>query len=347
MELIDNEIKFLRNWKTKVECKKEETNIIGILLLGKTVLFSEECENIELKRFKMIDHNEESYESIGDKYKKIVVMPRANIGNSENVNISTYEIIELALKDFDGYIISDNPLSYWQKILLSKRNPKEVTVIVPYISEHFMYEIKLALALGANVLILTEGGKAVSHLSQGAIISKNENLFFIPKDTMTIRAFIKTSKSPLDDEALEKAAKMIHRSYVKNTIPKLNPSAKPWEELDKTFKNSNRMQASYCVVILNSAGYNVRKAEGCIKSPPFTEQEIEMMAEIEHGRWNAERFRDGWRYHNVKDDLGKLSPWLIEWSKLPDEIKEYDRQAINNYYEILKIVGLEIYKMNE
>jgi hypothetical protein len=43
----------------------------------------------------------------------------------------------------------------------------------------------------------------------------------------------------------------------------------------------------------------------------FTGDEVKRMAEWEHGRWNIERLRDGWRFGRTRDD-----------------IRRYDRDAV-------------------
>lgn len=53
----------------------------------------------------------------------------------------------------------------------------------------------------------------------------------------------------------------------------------------------------------------------------FTKDEIEIMAEMEHARWNIEQLLDGWKWGKEKDMNRKISPYLIPWSELPDERK--------------------------
>jgi hypothetical protein len=74
----------------------------------------------------------------------------------------------------------------------------------------------------------------------------------------------------------------------------------------------------------------------------FTDNEVERMAELEHGRWNVERLRDGWRYGKQRDDAGKIHDCLVSWQELPDDIKRYDRDAVRAFPEILAKAGLEL-----
>lgn len=54
----------------------------------------------------------------------------------------------------------------------------------------------------------------------------------------------------------------------------------------------------------------------------FTEKEIEIMAEMEHTRWNAERLREGWKIGKKKDVTNRISPYLVPWAELPEDVRE-------------------------
>jgi hypothetical protein len=60
---------------------------------------------------------------------------------------------------------------------------------------------------------------------------------------------------------------------------------------------------------------------------PFT-AELEPLAVLEHQRWESERRQDGWRLGPVRDPVRKVSPYLVPWDNLPEEIKDLDRDAI-------------------
>jgi hypothetical protein len=66
------------------------------------------------------------------------------------------------------------------------------------------------------------------------------------------------------------------------------------------------------------------------------------MAELEHGRWNVERLRDGWRYGKQRDDSRKTHDCLVSWQELSDDIKRYDRNAVRAFPETLAKAGLEV-----
>ncbi len=73
----------------------------------------------------------------------------------------------------------------------------------------------------------------------------------------------------------------------------------------------------------------------------FTVEEIELMACMEHDRWVAERFLAGWTL-GAKDTERRISPYLVDWNDLTDEIKEYDRESVRNIPVILSLAGEKI-----
>ena len=66
------------------------------------------------------------------------------------------------------------------------------------------------------------------------------------------------------------------------------------------------------------------------------------MAEIEHIRWTVERLLDGWTLGPARDTEKKISPSLVSWAELPDDVKEWDRQAVRGIPEAMKKIGLTI-----
>jgi hypothetical protein len=74
----------------------------------------------------------------------------------------------------------------------------------------------------------------------------------------------------------------------------------------------------------------------------FTPEEIERLAEMEHGRFNAERLLDGWRYGSPKDVARKISPYLVPWAELPEDVKKWDCDAVKEIPALLTMVGMQI-----
>ena len=87
---------------------------------------------------------------------------------------------------------------------------------------------------------------------------------------------------------------------------------------------------------IHSIGYTVYKVTNRNATPiTFTKDEVEIMAEMEHARWNTERLRNGWQWGERRYIIKKTSPYLVPWSQLPDKVKEWDRHTVRNIPELL------------
>jgi hypothetical protein len=204
-------------------------------------------------------------------------------------------------------------------------------------------EYRIALGLGASVAVVAGTGGAAEALLADPLWSGLPNLYQLPFDSATIRAFVMPSDHALDPAAQEEMAKTFHSKFVAGSSRRLPSNMQPWADLDKTFKRANLEQAHYSVEILRAAGFDVPTVDGPPAIlPDFTDPEVERMAELEHGRWNIERLRDGWRFAKTRDDSRKLHNYIVPWEALPEDIKDYDRAAVRAFPEILAKAGLEV-----
>jgi len=67
---------------------------------------------------------------------------------------------------------------------------------------------------------------------------------------------------------------------------------------------------------------------------------------LEHERWVIDRRIAGYAYNKERNIEKKLSPHLVAWNELPDDIKEYDRQTIRALPRLLASAKFEIYKLS-
>jgi hypothetical protein len=147
----------------------------------------------------------------------------------------------------------------------------------------------------------------------------------------------------------ETIARAIHEKYLKDqekNKSSSDPSMQPWDKLNENLKESNRRQADHIPEKLRKIGYGFAPVVG--RKPvviDFNEQEIEIIAEEEHKRWVSDLQTIGWILTDKKDIEKKHSPYLVEWNKLTNEVKEYDRQAMRAIPELLASVKFEIYKL--
>jgi hypothetical protein len=150
----------------------------------------------------------------------------------------------------------------------------------------------------------------------------------------------------LISEIRETIARAIHESYRKSRAGDTagdDLSLSEWEELSESLKESNRQQADDMFRKLQNIGCSVDKVhDRTIEQIEFTGEEIEAMAEMEHERWNAERLSDGWKLGQTKNVTRKISPYLVDWADLPEDVKEWDRETVRKIPEFLAKVGLEV-----
>lgn len=125
----------------------------------------------------------------------------------------------------------------------------------------------------------------------------------------------------------------------------------PWERLPEGFRNSNRLQADHIPVKLLSVGWYAadRPASSADTLVDFSQRtdehrkEVDLLAEIEHRRWIAERRLAGW-VRGGRNPALRQSPYLIPWSDLAENIKDYDRQVVEALPRQLDLRGLRLYR---
>lgn len=95
------------------------------------------------------------------------------------------------------------------------------------------------------------------------------------------------------------------------------------------------------------------KAIGCYIVPladwnaaefPFSREEIELMAQMEHERWSEERRTQGWSY-GPRDEAKKTNPSLLPWPELPEATRDWNRAAVREIPTSLERAGFQIYRL--
>lgn len=234
-------------------------------------------------------------------------------------------------------------LRNWADVLAAGIKPDKVMLLGIGGGPLSAVEYRIALGLGASVGIVMDTGGSAEQLLQDGLWSDQPNLFPLPFDVATVRAFIIPSRRQFDEPDEEAMAQSFHEVYVEGSARRLPANMRPWHSLDATFKTASQEQAKYSVAILEAAGFKVDKAKGKPKIlEVFTDEEVEHMAELEHGRWNMERLRNGWRYGKPRDDARRIHDCLVSWKDLDDGIKAYDRGAVRAFPKILAQAGLVV-----
>jgi len=237
---------------------------------------------------------------------------------------------------------------YWMDIIAAGIEPENVKILAVNGGEISLAECILGLMLGADVGIIGGSGGEPVKLFSDTAWNKINSLIQLPNDAAIINSFISSVDSKMDDSFREILAKEIHERYMKSRLEKLetaDPSLEPWETLDPSLKHSNLSQADQIFEKLDLFGYAVRNATGDnVSLLKFPKEVIEEMAKLEHARWVVERLSEGWKPAPKKDVSKKLSPYLVGWEFLSEDIRKYDRDTVENIPAYLAKVGLEVYQ---
>ena len=147
-------------------------------------------------------------------------------------------------------------------------------------------------------------------------------------------------------------ARAIHERYRESQLglkPPDDPAMQPWEALAEHLRESNRQQADKIEATLRQIGCGMRPAAGRAPAPfRFTDEEVEVMASMAREHWVAERRRAGWVSGPERDVARKITPYLdLSYADLPEDVKEWDRQAVRAIPEVLAAAELEVYRLGE
>ena len=156
------------------------------------------------------------------------------------------------------------------------------------------------------------------------------------------------NRTILLSENLDLLSRAIHGEYLlsKEEIKTVSdPRMQDWDSLDEHFKDANRQQADHMQIKLRAIRcYSSAKEAGDKVVESFTDEEIEIIAQMEHARWCAGKYLSGW-IPGDETDLGKhIHKWLRPWNELPNDIKQNDYDAVNNIPKYLALIGEKIYR---
>jgi len=253
--------------------------------------------------------------------------------------------------DSKRFFSSAEAIQVWLDLLSTGVKPSDIRLLGINGGLIAGLEYRFALALGAKVAILQSSGREAERLIQEWPPKSIDNLLVIPPDPMAIRAFlylgVGTSKI-LSLEKVTAAARQVHEDFLdQQRYRHSDPVMQPWAKLRPDLQKSNRSQIEYLENILNANGFAVREVDSSLppNDPAFKAEEIERMAKMEHGRWVLERITSGWTYGPKKSAEQKISPYLVKWGELDDQVRDWDRKAVRIWPEILGKEGLEIYRL--
>ncbi len=153
-------------------------------------------------------------------------------------------------------------------------------------------------------------------------------------------------------EALDMVARTLHNDYARTQIERgesaeANASLIPWSELPAHKKLANQRAAAHIDVKLRICGctaYGENAAASEVRFPPDDEA-LELLAQLEHRRWMADKHLAGYSYGEIRDEDQMLHPDLIPWERLSESDKEKDRDNIRRIPELLRLQHQKVCRM--
>lgn len=143
-------------------------------------------------------------------------------------------------------------------------------------------------------------------------------------------------------EAEDVVAKALHERYRLENPASGHP---PWDELREDFRESNRHAADHIPVKLRALGYHDAPVQrGKERIVEFTDDETLLAAKMEHRRWCAERWLDGWEYGPQTIRENRISSALVDWDRLSPEEKQKDIRHVRGIIDVLYAAGRAIYR---
>jgi len=70
----------------------------------------------------------------------------------------------------------------------------------------------------------------------------------------------------------------------------------------------------------------------------------ELLARNAHENWAQLRLAEGWRYGLQRNDVHKLHPCLVDYARLPESEKEYDRRTAMETLKAITALGYRLVK---
>ena len=164
----------------------------------------------------------------------------------------------------------------------------------------------------------------------------------------------------LKEDPYEILARALHEQYLKDhgkrvedlrkagIEPPKDPLAVPWHELPKIRRDMSREAALHIPVKLAALGYGMKhvpsRALGTVK---LDDDEIEVMARMEHERWFREQGGMGWTHAPGGEDAWRrTTPRMVPWPQLEDNLRKGYRDSVRIIPQILTNAGFEVYDLD-
>lgn len=188
-------------------------------------------------------------------------------------------------------------------------------------------------------------------------VDAEEFMFYTEKERFQSMLLLKdlkdideSSYNGREDHIALKIARQIHQRYVYHRQLR-NPSVKipDFDNLSEDDRQSNISAAEDIPGKMRAIGCGIRKIpeNHAAMTPDISDDEIELLARMEHERFCREKRLQQFRFGEKDDKLKKISSKLKPYDELSGEDKAFNRTMILDLPIILKQLGYEIYRMQE
>jgi hypothetical protein len=134
------------------------------------------------------------------------------------------------------------------------------------------------------------------------------------------------------DSRGDELAQVVHEHYrdsiaAQGRDPAGEQAGLPWGELTESYRDANRHQADHLWAKLAVTDCRAVPEEQ-VDSFAFAPLEVEHLAVVEHARWAADRYLQGWSFAPRRDNQRKYHPQLVPYADLSEPMKDLDRFAV-------------------
>ncbi|KAI7218707.1 hypothetical protein KC343_g9695 [Hortaea werneckii] len=149
-------------------------------------------------------------------------------------------------------------------------------------------------------------------------------------------------------ETYKKRRESMCKSDAEREALESDRSMRDWDELAPELKESTRAQADDIPRKLRAMDCfmlnDTTRGPPLIPVPQFSEDELDILSEMEHERFNSERLQRQWRM-GPRNSKQRTTPFLVPWRDLTQEWKDVDRVMVECVPAILEKAGWRIYRM--
>lgn len=164
---------------------------------------------------------------------------------------------------------------------------------------------------------------------------------FCHRDALLHESHDAIARSMHEEYRAEQAAKK--QKAKENNEPYETRSADmPWEDLPESFRDSNRLSADHLAIKLRAVGLRLGAKGQAHAVNEFLDPDNNL-ARVEHERWCAEHWLDGWQHGAVKSEAAKIHPDLVAWDRLAQGERNIDIHFVEKTVRILARVKMAIY----